>query len=94
MKQILIELDDETMARLEQVAPARSRRRSEFIRDALRSALWDLEERATAAAYARVPDSASDAYFDPGVWEAPPAAPRRTNSRNTKHTKNTKKHSR
>lgn len=69
MKKILIELDDEMAEELERVAPARSRRRSEFIRTAIRHALWQLEERATAEAYRRKPDSATDAYFDPSVWE-------------------------
>jgi predicted transcriptional regulator len=73
MKQLLIELDDAMARRLEQVAPARSRRRSEFIRNAIRQALWELEERQTAEAYARQPDSASDTYFDPAVWERPRA---------------------
>lgn len=69
MKQLLIELDPDTAARLERVAPARSRRRSEFIRAAIRRALWDLEEHATREAYARQPDSADDAYGDPDVWD-------------------------
>lgn len=74
MKQILLELDDETAARLEKVAPARSRKRSEFLRGAIRKALRDQEERATAEAYARAPDSAADAYVDARVWEAAPSA--------------------
>jgi predicted transcriptional regulator len=70
MKAILVELDDEVAAKLEQVAPGRSRHRSEFIRMAVRRALWDLDEQATANAYQRVPDVAADAYWDPGLWEA------------------------
>jgi predicted transcriptional regulator len=69
MKQLLIELEDDEAERLEQVAPARSRKRSEFIRAAIRRALWDLEERATAEAYGRLPDSA-DAYLDARAWES------------------------
>jgi predicted transcriptional regulator len=69
MKQFLIELDDDVAARLEQVAPGRSRRRSEFVRMAVRRALWELEEQATADAYRRVPDTAADAPWDPTVWE-------------------------
>jgi predicted transcriptional regulator len=70
MKQLLVEVDDDIAAALEEVAPARSRRRSEFIRMAIRKALWEEEERATAAAYHRQPDSAADAYVDPTTWEA------------------------
>ncbi len=68
MKSLLIEVDDALAGRLEQVAPARSRRRSEFVRAAILKALWEAEEKATAEAYARQPDSA-DADFDPAVWE-------------------------
>ena len=68
MKQFLVEVDDELARRLERVAPARSRRRSEFIRRAILKALWEAEERTTAEAYARQPDSAA-APVDPAVWD-------------------------
>jgi len=69
MKQLLIELDDETAEKLEHVAPARSRRRSQFVRTAIRRALWELEEQATAEAYRIQPDSSEDAYVDARVWD-------------------------
>jgi predicted transcriptional regulator len=69
MKQVLIEFDDETLARLERVIPSRSRRRSQFIRSAVNRALWELEEQATAEAYRRLPDASADAYQDATVWE-------------------------
>ena len=68
MKSLLIEVDDALAGRLERVAPARSRRRSEFVRAAILKALWEAEEQATAEAYARQPDS-PDTEFDPAVWE-------------------------
>jgi len=68
MKRFIIELDDTTAEQLERVAPARSRTRSQFVRSAIRRALWELEEKATAEAYRNQPDSA-DAYFDPQLWE-------------------------
>jgi Arc/MetJ-type ribon-helix-helix transcriptional regulator len=74
MKSMLVELDDDVAARLEAVAPGRTRQRSEFVRQAIRRALWDLEERETAAAYQRQPDSAEPAYFNAGVWEPGPAS--------------------
>jgi Arc/MetJ-type ribon-helix-helix transcriptional regulator len=67
MKSLLIELDDETAARIERVAPGRSRQRSEFIRTAIRKALWEIEERETAEAYRRQPDT-EPAYFDAQTW--------------------------
>ena len=68
MKALLVEVDDALAFRLERIAPARSRRRSEFIRAAILKALWEAEERATAEAYARHPDS-PEAAFDAAVWE-------------------------
>ncbi|HEX2224515.1 MAG TPA: hypothetical protein VHN15_09935 [Thermoanaerobaculia bacterium] len=76
MKSLLIEVDDELASRLERVAPARSRRRSEFVRAAILKALWEAEEQATAEAYARHPDSGEPA-FDPGVWEGGGASGKR-----------------
>jgi len=72
MKSILIELEDEVAAKLEQVAPGRTRQRSEFIRRAIRRALWDLDEQ-------RQPD-AGPAYVDRAAWE-PRAAPSRRRAR-------------
>jgi len=79
MKQLLVEIDEDTFKKLEQIAPARSRRRSAFIRAAIQKAILEDLERATAEAYRRVPDSAADAWFDPRVWE--PLAHRRRRRR-------------
>jgi predicted transcriptional regulator len=70
MKQLLVEIDDDTVERLDKIAPARSRQRSAFIRAAIRRALWEIEEGRTQEAYTRLPDSAEDAYLDPAAWEA------------------------
>ena len=80
MKRMLIELDPELFAELERVAPARSRRRSEFIRMALRRALWERAEQETAKAYAAQPDSVESVVFHPSLWEPetpPPPLPRK-----------------
>lgn len=76
MKQLLVEIDDKTFVDLEKVAPARSRRRSAFIRAAIHKALSEAQEKGTAEAYRRIPDSAEDAWFDPRVWESKPSASR------------------
>ena len=55
-----IEVDEDTFKVLEQIAPARSRRRSPFIPAAIQKAILENQERATAEAYRRVPDSADD----------------------------------
>jgi len=72
MKQLLIGVDEQMAERLERVAPARSRQRSEFIRSAIGKALAEVEERRTAEAYQRQPDTDIDAYVDPRVWEPAP----------------------
>ncbi len=81
MKQLLIEVDEETFKKLEQIAPARSRRRSAFVRAAIQKAIGEAQERATAEAYRRTPDSADDTWFDPRVWEPKPPAYRRRRRR-------------
>ena len=79
VKQILVDLDEEMAQRLERVAPARSRQRSDFIRSAIAKALSEVEEERTAAAYRRTPDAGDEAYVDPRVWE--PSAPYRKKAR-------------
>ncbi len=68
MKSILLEIDDELAEHLERVAPARSLDQSEFVRAAIWKALWEAEERVTADAYARQPDSAEVAFAS-AQWE-------------------------
>jgi hypothetical protein len=69
--QVLIVLDAETYRRLEQLVPGKSRRRSAFIREAIRKSLWELEERRTRQAYLDEPDR-EPPPFDPSVWEPLP----------------------
>ena len=73
-KQLIVELDEPLARELERVAPARSRRRSSFVRAALRRALDELAEARMAEAYKARPD-AELAHFDPRLWE-PGAATR------------------
>lgn len=78
LKPILIELDADTAARLERAAPARSRRRSEFIREAIRRALWEIEEHETRAAYVRESKTHVSAWPEPPwePWSAAESKPR------------------
>jgi metal-responsive CopG/Arc/MetJ family transcriptional regulator len=69
MKRISILIDHALAAGLDSVAPPRSRRRSDFVRNAIRQALWQAEETATAEAYRRQPDSAADGYLDARAWK-------------------------
>ena len=78
-RQVIVELD-ETMAKdLESVAPSRSRKRSAFIRQALRKALDAAAEARMAEAYRRIPDTEPVPFF-PELWEPRPRR-RRTKPR-------------
>ena len=81
MKQLLIEIDDELARKLEDVAPTRTRRRSEFVRMAIRKALWEFEEIAIREAYIRQPDSAAEEWLDPETWDPAPSRPVRKRKR-------------
>jgi hypothetical protein len=67
--QVILELDETTARQLEEVAPARARRRSVFLRQALRQALDAEAERRMREAYAKQPDRSDEAYVDAAVWE-------------------------
>jgi metal-responsive CopG/Arc/MetJ family transcriptional regulator len=60
MKSLLIQLDEQTVARLDRVAAPGKRQRSEFIRQAIRRAIRQAEYRAMREAYNRQPDSNLD----------------------------------
>jgi len=61
MKPLLIRLDDQTLAALNRVAEPGKRRRSEFIRQAIRKAVRQAEYRTMREAYRKQPDSPVDA---------------------------------
>ena len=74
VKQMIVSLDERMIRELERVAPARSRRRSEFIRKAIRKALDEESERRMEEAYRRMPQSEEE-WFDPETWiPAPPGS--------------------
>lgn len=79
--QIIVELDEATARELERVAPSRARKRSDFVRRALRQALDAEAERHMAEAYRRQPDDAQPEWLDPDAWEPTPPARRRRRSR-------------
>lgn len=69
MNQLLVELDDETLRRLNGVAPPKARKRSEFIREAIRRALDLHLEQQMEEAYRRQPQDADEVDLDPETWE-------------------------
>jgi predicted DNA-binding protein len=72
MQQVIVELDDRTMARLDRVAPPSARKRSEFIREAIRRALNERLEQDMERAYRLQPQHSEDIDVDPSTWEAAP----------------------
>jgi len=68
-RQIIVEVDEGTAQELERIAPSRARKRSEFVRRALRQALDAEMERRMADAYRRQPDDAEPELVDPDAWE-------------------------
>ena len=82
MKQILIDLDDQCARDLERVAPAKKRKRAEFIRLAIRQAIDRALDRATEEAYRAQPSigvivAADLLGWDPQNELATPAPTRR-----------------
>ena len=69
MQQVLVELDDRTMARLNRVAPPSARKRSEFIREAIRRALNERLEQDMERAYREHPQDGAETDLDPATWE-------------------------
>lgn len=57
MKRLLIQLDEQTLAALNRVAAPGKRKRSEFIRQAIRRAIRQAEYWAMREAYREQPDS-------------------------------------
>jgi len=68
-RQIIVELDEGTAQELERIAPSRARKRSEFVRRALRQALDAEAERRMADAYRQQPDDTEPERIDPEAWE-------------------------
>ena len=60
MPSIRVQLDDATYKGLNQVAPATKRKRTEFIRAAVKEAIRKREYAAMREAYRKQPDSASE----------------------------------
>lgn len=76
MQQVIVELDDATAERLERVAPAKQRKRSEFIREAIRRALNRHLEEQMESAYREQPQDGSEVDLDPETWDKPASSRR------------------
>lgn len=72
MQRVIIELDDRTIARLNRVGPPRTRKRSEFIREAIRRALNEQLDQDMERAYRAQPQESAETDLDPSTWGAAP----------------------
>lgn len=61
MKSLLVQIDEPTFRALNRVAPAVTRQRAEFVRNAIRTAIRIAEEHKAREAYAKMPDAETEA---------------------------------
>ncbi len=67
MPQVLVHFDEATLQAIDRVAPAAKRQRADFIRKAVKDALFLRETERMREAYRLQPDNAEDA----DLWELP-----------------------
>jgi len=61
MPQVLVHFDDSTLKAIDRIAPAAKRQRADFIRKAVKDALFQHETERMREAYRLQPDSVNDA---------------------------------
>ena len=61
MPQVLVHFDESTLKAIDRIAPAAKRQRADFIRKAVKDALFQRETERMREAYRLQPDSADDA---------------------------------
>ncbi len=67
MPQVLVQFDEATLKAIDRVAPAAKRKRADFIRKAVKDALFRQETERMREAYRLQPDTVDDA----DVWVLP-----------------------
>jgi len=67
MQKVLIQFEDATLEAIDRIAPAAKRKRADFIRSAVKDAIFRYEQERMRKAYRIQPDSAQDA----GSWDLP-----------------------
>ena len=67
MPQILVHFDESTIQAIDRIAPAAKRKRADFIRKAVKDAIFQRETERMREAYLLQPDSADDA----DTWDSP-----------------------
>jgi predicted transcriptional regulator len=84
MNQVIVELDDRTLTRLNRVAPPTARKRSDFIRQAILRALDAKLDDSMERAYREVPQEAMESDLDPLTW-APRSVDRKKKKKSRSH---------
>ncbi len=71
MKPLLVHLDEDTYRALAEIMPPSTRKRAQFIRDAIRKAVREAEYERIREAYSRQPDSEAEAddWSSAGEWK-------------------------
>ena len=67
MPQVLVHFDESTLKAIDRIAPAAKRQRADFIRKAVKDALFQRETERMREAYRLKPDSIDDA----DTWDSP-----------------------
>ena len=67
MPQVLVHFDESTIQAIDRIAPAAKRKRADFIRKAVKDAIFQRETERMREAYLLKPDSADDA----DIWDSP-----------------------
>ena len=67
MPQVLVQFETATLEAIDRISPAAERKRADFIRTAVKDAIFKHEQERMRQAYLLQPDSAADA----GAWDSP-----------------------
>jgi len=69
MQKVLIQFEDATLEAVDRIAPAAKRKRADFIRRAVKDAIFRYEQERMRQAYQVQPDSTDAGPWDlPGEW--------------------------
>jgi hypothetical protein len=72
MPQILIQLESSTLEAIDRIAPAAKRQRADFIRKAVKDAIFRHEQKKMREAYRLVPDRGEEPGWEmPEEWVSP-----------------------
>ena len=69
MPQILVQFDEATLAAIDRIAPSAKRKRADFVRRAVKDAIFQYETKRTREAYLAKPDTESgETWEQPEEW--------------------------